>query len=551
MKLKHLTTRLISLRRAVWQCIKKIPSRKILSFGWFLPSLEYVVELVLKLGTLFLVSLFLLFIFRIFQDQGYILESFSVPQELEESGYTGQVIALRIQDELVELKGVINSVKDDSLELKSNNTDIDLSVLGLGLSLKSIAFQIREAMGKKNKTIRGEVTQLGDRLEIQIRMTGYPKIIKKIALKDLKKEVALDQLIKKGAEGILYQTDPYRLALLCRYEKRYEEGINTLRHLLRTNEKDAQWALLGWGAILEDQGKIEEAIEKYQKSVEVDPNFSLGWQRLAWKFQAKKEGKKAIEALQKVTNLKPKDPWRKVNLAWMFFQNEMYEQVDSTFELAIELAANKKERVNIMLSWAETKLNQDDLVGTKKLLEKYNSDIGESALSYLVKGMVAFTENDTTMALHYLKEGFNIDPSMVYIVQANLFSANTFKNYREAINIFKKITWAKFQLEQKQRCYNQAALAYNMLGVYDSAHIMIQQTIEILPGIGYPYATLGETFAFEGQLDSCFFYIEKAFEKGMTTAFLNKELPPYDFLWDMIEFQDILRKYEQKEDAIE
>ena len=551
MKRKHLFSKLTLLSSKLWQRTKKISWRKILGFGWFLPALEHVVELVLKLGTLFLVSLFLLFIFRIFQDHGYVLEPFSVPQELEESGYTGQVIALRIQDELAELKGMIGSVKEDSLELKSNNSDIDLSVLGLGLSLKSIAFQIREAMGKKNKTIRGEVTQLGGRLEIQIRMTGYSKIVKEITLEDIKKEAALDQLIRKGAEGILYQTDPYRLALLCRHEKRYEEGIDALRHLLRTNEKDAHWALLGWGAILDDQGKIEEAIEKYQKSVDVDPDFGLGWQRLAWKLQAKKEGKKAIEAMQKVVKLEPDSPWRKVSLAWMFFQNEMYEQADSTFELAIELATDKKERSSIMLSWTETMLNREDLEGAKQLLEKYNSDLGESALSYLVKGMAAFTQNDTAMTLYYLKEGFNIDPSMVYVVNANLHSANYFKNYRDAINMFKKVKWDKFQAMQKQQCYNQVALAYNMLGVYDSAHIIIQQTIEMLPGVGYPYSTLGETFAFEGQMDSCFFYIEKALKMGMSTDFLDKEHPPYDFLWDMIAFQDILKKYEPKKEVIE
>lgn len=547
MKSKHFFSKIASLAKLALLQVKKIPWKKILGFNWVLPSLEHIVELVLKIGTLLLVSLFLLFIYRVFQDQGYILEPFSVPLELEKSGYSGQVIALRIQDELTGLKEIASSVKDDSLQLKSSTNDISLSVLGVGLSLKSIAAQIRETMGRKNKTIRGEITQLGDRLEIQIRMTGYPKIVKEVTLSDLKKETALDQLIREGAEGILYQTDPYRLALLCRYEKRYEEGIDALRHLLRTNKKDAQWAMLGWGAILDDQGKFDEAQEKYQRSVEIDPKFNLGWMRLAWKLQAKKEGKKAIEAMKKVTELEADSPLRKVNLGWLFFQNKMYEQVDSTFKLAIELAKNKEERLTIMLSWSETKLNRDDLEGVKQLMEQYNDDLGESALAYLVKGIAAFSENDTISAMKHLKEGFNIDPSMVYIVQANVFGNYQYGNYRDVIDVFKKIQWDKLSIKQKQRCYNQTAMAYNMLEQYDSAYTTIQQTIEMLPYVGYPYATLGEVFAFQGQMDSCFFYIEKALKMGMTIQFLDKTKPPYNRLWDRVEFQNILKRYETEE----
>ncbi|MCB0547052.1 MAG: hypothetical protein KDD19_05645, partial [Phaeodactylibacter sp.] len=67
-------------------------------------GLDRLATIALKLGTLFLIIVAIVLASRIFQDQGYVLESFSVPLHLEESGYKGEVVARQVQDEVLRLK---------------------------------------------------------------------------------------------------------------------------------------------------------------------------------------------------------------------------------------------------------------------------------------------------------------------------------------------------------------------------------------------------------------------------------------------------------------
>ena len=252
--------------RKSWESIKQLKWSYLLSFAWFPELLEGLVSIVLKLGTLLLVILFLVFFLRLFKDQGYFIHAFSVPKQLDEQGYNGQVMAIRVQEKLEELKVQAGSVKEDSLQLKSNQQDIDLSVLGVGLSLRTLAFQIREALGRENKTIHGEITKVDNRYEAQIRMTGFSKITSVRFAAPGKEVEALELLFKDLAEGILFQTDPYRLALVLRQEGRYDEAIMAIRHLLQTNPADAHWAYLGWGAMLRELGDLDGATEKFKKA---------------------------------------------------------------------------------------------------------------------------------------------------------------------------------------------------------------------------------------------------------------------------------------------
>ena len=553
MSLKTIINKIGTTSQAGLNKAKQWPWRKTLEFKWFYPRLKRFVNVLQKLGVLLLISFFLVFFFRLFQEQGYVMESFSVPQHLEESGFNGQVIAFRLQDELTHLKEIAVSVKEDSLQLKGNDGDIDLSVLGVGLSLKSLAYQLRETLGKKNKTIRGEVTRIGDRYEIQIRMTDYPKIVKQVIVSNQSEAEALDQLIRVGAEGLLLNTDPYRLAVLYNNEERYEEGVKTIRHLLRTNPDETQWAYLAWGAALKSQGKKAEAVDKYRKSIAADSTFSLPLINLAWILREQGKNKEAIQALEKVTKLEPDNHWRKITLAWMYVQNEMYTQSDSLFKLAIKQAPTQKEKMDITLSWAENKMNQDDILGAQKLIDEFEGDLGENPMSYLIKGFAAFFDKDTAAVLRNLKEGFYIDPSFTYIINANIYSGNSLQNYRHVVNIFKDVQWINMHPQQKQSCYNQVAMAYNHLNEYDSAYVLIQETIAMDPFVGYPYSTLSETFAFKQELDSCFYFMEKALKLGMSTEVISNDSlpqPPYDELSKMIRFQNLIKKYKKDEETL-
>ena len=57
---------------------------------------------------------------------------------MAEAGYTGQVFARQLVDELIEVQNFVQSIKDDALtniQNQNEKPDLDVEVLGIGLTL--------------------------------------------------------------------------------------------------------------------------------------------------------------------------------------------------------------------------------------------------------------------------------------------------------------------------------------------------------------------------------------------------------------------------------
>lgn len=529
-----------------WQSTKELPWRYLLSFAWFPAILETLVSIVLKLGTLLLVVLFLVFFLRLFKDQGYVIQEFSVPKQLEEQGYTGEVIAIRIQDKLKELKDQAGSVKEDSLQLKSNEDDIDLAVLGVGFSLRSLAFQMREALGHENKTLRGEITRIGSRYEAQIRMSGFPKMTSVLIADPGSEAETLDQLFKKLAEGILFHTDPYRLALVLRHENRFDEAIETIRHLLRTNEAEAHWGYLGWGSLLSELRDDEGAIDKMERAMQIKPDFSLPYINAAWIYDRLGRTNDAIYAFNKAIELEPDNIWRRNNLAWFYHNNGMHAEADSLFEnIMAEYADDVELRSEVASNWVEMKLQRDDVPGAKYILDNYIVADGENVFAYLVKAIMSFAEGDTLLAMDNMEYAFELDPADNAAINANIGFSLMLKNYEHAFRIYREAEWTNIAPPVKANTFNQIAMAYNERSYHDTAMLVARRTIAIDTGYSYPYTTLAETHFFQGENDSCYIYLEKALKKGFNPNHFDLSDAPYNYLKDQLKFQQLLEKYKR------
>ncbi|WP_367389785.1 tetratricopeptide repeat protein [Lewinella sp. LCG006] len=534
-----------------WQSIKQLKWSYLLSFAWFPKLLEGLVSMVLKLGTLLLVILFLVFFIRLFKDQGYFMQTFSVPKQLEEQGYNGQVVAIRVQEKLEELKAQAGSVKEDSLQLKSNQQDFDLSVLGVGLSLRTLAFQMREALGRENKTIHGEVTKIANRYEAQLRMTGFPKISSVQFAEPDQEAAALERLFKDLAEGMLYHTDPYRLALVLRQEGRYEEAIMAIRYLLQTNPAEAHWAYLGWGAMLRELNDPEGAIEKYKKSIELKPDFRLPYTNLAYIYQQMDEVDLAIAAFRRSIALDPGNIGLYNSMAWMLHNHGDFAQVDSLYnELMLRERGDAEARSMAAISWAEMKFQRGEFQAARKVLDDHYTIAGENVFSYLIKGVAAFTDQDTTRALGHFMEALELDPTSQSAINANVDFALMLNKHDHVLKVYRKAKWDKLEASQRMTPWNRIAMLFNAREQHDSAMVLIKKVIAIDTTVSYPYTTLAETHFFQGQKDSCYHYLEKGLALGFNPVNFDYTMPPYDYLKDQLQFQQLLAKYQTKEEEL-
>jgi len=130
-----------------------------------------------------------------------------------------------------------------------------------------------------------------------------------------------------------------------------------------TKEKTAE-ILFNQGAQLFQQGKYDDAIQKYQEGLKKDPHNAVGYNLLgmAYRFKfnqlgAQKYKDKEIEAFKKAVELEP-DYW----VAYKNLAASLYYQGDKKgavpyIEKALELQPNDPEK-KLLLQWIEEGKNQ-------------------------------------------------------------------------------------------------------------------------------------------------------------------------------------------------
>lgn len=512
-------------------------------------SLTAVTSIILRTLALLLLVFSLLVIWRLLRNKGYVLEPFSVPQKVaEENGLTGTVVAARFHDALNALKDEAASAKADSLQLGSDDaSNLNLSLMGVDVSLNSIAYQVGKILGREEKRITGEVVQSGDRLSLNFRMSSFPTVSFEEKIIEGNVEAATRTLLKRAAEATLKNTDPYRMAIVLFRRKDFSAAVELVRVIIRDRPYERPWAYHAWGNILREQQNLAEACVKFQKAIELDSNFSISW--MQWGYTLLQMGKpeEATEKLWRASQHPPLNPDALVTLGWIHSNKRQFELSDSAFALAVKAAEPYKKTGVIYLSWAEAKFTQDSVATALQKAQLAASASSESADGYVAKATALLLQKDTVGSYKAALYGLDLDPenmSVLSMVVRAEFGIT--KNYASVISRVQGIRFKPWQREQQMMMQNMQAMSYNNLGQHDSAFAVIQRTIALNPNVGIPYTTLAETYAFQGNEEAFYSTLEKAFEIGFQTRYLNLKEEPYRRYANTVRFKKMLDRYQLK-----
>ena len=518
----------------------------LLSIKWWEEHLSAIVNVLLRLGTILLLVILLVFSYRVLQDQGYTIEPFSVPKSLMESGYDGAVVARKIQDEVARIKGAVQSIKQDSVQLiDQNQPEFSVAVLGIGVSLRSVTYHLRELLGRKNLSIRGEITQSDQRYHLTLRMTGFEPREYSLPARPDSLHHALQALLRKGGEAIINNLDPYRLAVLCYNEGRYEEAVLLVQRILDERPAEAHWAYLAWGSVLDKQGQTEAALEKFERSVKLKPDFELAWARIAWSYNELGQKEKAIAAMRTTASLADDLPPRLVNLGWLLANNQNYAAADSAFEVAARLSNDQME---VVASWLDSKLTRRDTVGITSLIKRLEGTAKDNAQGYVMLAMANMAKGDTARAAKHVNQAFELDPTNLMAARFAIQVAYYLqKDIDASLRVYNRVVW-KNTAEPflVQHIHNMGAMCMNWKGLHDQAFVAARKAIATNPKMPYPYTTLAETFAFNQQWDSCYVYLSKALRMGFSPSDFVLTDPPYPTIMQRPEFKRLLEEYKLK-----
>jgi len=207
------------------------------------------------------------------QREPIIIEPFAVPESLDELGYSGTVLNSRLMDQLsANREASYNRLPDNQkylFPIEVTNSDLadtlNIDIPETGLSLNIIMQYIRQLRGVETR-ISGDLVGDKDNFELTVRVNGKPKIVKGNL-------ASLNDNLTVLAEYITENTQPYFLALNYYGKKNYDRALELVHATLNNKDKrDDSFALDLWGNILARKKQYEQAIEKYNESIKINPD---------------------------------------------------------------------------------------------------------------------------------------------------------------------------------------------------------------------------------------------------------------------------------------
>lgn len=476
--------------------------------------------------------------------QGYTIRQFSVSKHLEDEGFNGSVIARKLEDHYLQLKDIAVSVKEDTVQAigDDDQPELNVDVLGVGLSLRSIGFHLRDLLGRENNFIGGEIVEADDSLALTLRMSGADPQTFIESLHSGRRQ-SIERLLGRAAEQILNNTDPYRLALYYRHLGQDEKDLAVAQQMLIDHPSEEQWAYLAWGVNLENMSRYEEALSKYELSIAADPGFHLAWFRKGFLLRRMGKTDESIAALEKTVVLHPE-----YSNYWNSLANALYfagrvDEAEQAFEKA---EAYSGPETNWLFNWADKKVDQGKLEEALELMDRAiekaerHGNVLEEIDARLFK---AILEIDTARINHLADIKLAVRKDDIYnlgMIATAYFRA---ENYRRTIKTGMLAEGLNESPEQSQRIFNMVAMSYNFIGQPDSGLYYSRKAIAIDTTTGYPYSILAETYHYLGQTESFYKTLERAFQYGMSPGSISADSKPYDVYWENPRFKALLEKY--------
>ncbi len=448
------------------------------------------------LDSIFLASLIFIFV-ELFQKE-VVLYPIEIPKKLEESGYTGAVIAEKLLDETHRIffeaqdmaknnswrKETSLSQGQDTLDADAHQPDIQ--VPGAGFTLRTLLRYLRQELGIKATYIKGEIISTPNSYQLTLRNISdeTSPAAQTAPENDLQKLLG-----SPGGEALLKISNPSVLAIWNYHKlqkqialKQSQEDFNqsfqdSIDYCLRyPPDNDATLAYYLRGSNLDDLKEYKEAITQYQEALALDPNYAnayLGWGVALYNL---KEYDEAIEKFKEAIKKNPK--YADAYNNWGYELNDLknYDEAITMFKKAIKI---DPKHANAYNNWGDTLNN----------LKKYDE------------------------AIAMFKKAIEIDPKY----------ADAYNGWGNALNYRKHYDEAIVKHQKAVALDPNFAIVYNNwsddlknLKHYEEALDKIQKAVELDPNCAVIYQTWGEILDKLGKSDEAKQKVKKAKELDPT-----------------------------------
>jgi tetratricopeptide (TPR) repeat protein len=349
-----------------------------------------------------------------------VVESVSVPKAYEERGFTSAVMTLRIAERLQQLEQSLETHSQRDRLMQSGNSDVpNIEVPATKLSLQTLVQFTQQTLHHEPEHIRGEITWPwsealnGDRKEgavlwyhiyqgQQLRWADRENI----GTRDP------DEVVQQYAEGLLKRLNPYLWAVYLLDNKHDVKAAKWVAQSIITSSTNRNAVAKAYnllGNIDTNEGKRDEAIQKYRKAIEADPKFAMAY--ISWGVVLDKQGKRqeAIEKYRKATELDPKYASPYINWGVVLDKQGKRQEAIEKYRKATEL---DPKYASPYINWGVV-LNEEGK--RQEAIEKYRKATEldpKLASAYFDWGAVLAEEGKREEAIEKYRKATELDPKL-------------------------------------------------------------------------------------------------------------------------------------------
>jgi tetratricopeptide (TPR) repeat protein len=199
------------------------------------------------------------------RERRLVVDAFSVPPDLAQTGMTGSVVANRLIDKLGQLQAASFSVIQGGESYRRDaGGGARVEIPDTGISLEELQRYLRDWLGHETHAT-GEVVHTAKGWSLTVRYGDEPG-----ATLD---GTDLDALIGQGAERLMAQALPYRYAEYLSRHGRFAEALALLPSLApRGSAVERGRAYSAWATVYFYQGDMRSAAQKAQQGLDADPD---------------------------------------------------------------------------------------------------------------------------------------------------------------------------------------------------------------------------------------------------------------------------------------
>ncbi|HEY2068989.1 MAG TPA: hypothetical protein VGG48_05500 [Rhizomicrobium sp.] len=229
-------------------------------------SLEIAGFLVVLLLVLGLASM----VWNATQDHDLVVDAFSVPADVAQSGMTGSVLAGRVLDRFGAMQTDITATTQAASSYRADSGEaVRVEIPDTGVSLGELDRYLREWLGQETY-VSGDLVHTPQGFALTTRYGAQPGVTVEGKAGDL------DTLVTKSAEQVFAAARPYRHVEYLVRQRRFAEAEALIPALAQQGSaKDRALANAAWAKIYFFEGDMVRALEKGREAVRLDPGNAI------------------------------------------------------------------------------------------------------------------------------------------------------------------------------------------------------------------------------------------------------------------------------------